>query len=38
MNFTIRNEKIEDNLKDRKKDRKNKGIELVDEENQNNNS
>ena len=36
MNFTIRNEKIEDNLADRKKDRKNKGIELVEEEIQNN--
>ena len=34
MNFTIRNEKIEDNLPGAKKERKNKGIELVDEENQ----
>ena len=34
MNFTIRNEKIEDNLPRSKKERKNKGIELVDEENQ----
>ena len=33
MNFS-RNEKIEDNLPGSKKERKNKGIELVDEENQ----
>ena len=36
MNFSIRNEKNEDNLPENKKERKNKGIELVEEENQNN--
>ena len=35
MNFS-RNEKIEDNLPENKNERKNKGIELVEEENQNN--
>ena len=36
MNFSIRNEKIEDNIPENKNERKNKGIELVEEENQNN--
>ena len=36
MNFSIRNEKNEDNPQENKKERKNKGIELVEEENQNN--
>ena len=36
MNFSIRNEKNEDNLPENKKETKNKGIELVEEENQNN--
>ena len=36
MNFTMRNEKNEDNLHENKVERKNKGIELVEEENQNN--
>mgnify|MGYP003571459661 FL=1 len=36
MNFSIRNEKIEDNSPENKKERKKKGIELVEEENQNN--
>ena len=35
MNFSIRNEKIEDNSPENKKERKKKGIELVEEENQN---
>ena len=36
MNFTIRNEKNDDNLNENKNERKHKGIELVEEENQNN--
>jgi len=36
MNFTIRNEKNEDNLQENKAERKNKRMELVEEENQNN--
>ena len=36
MNFSIRNEKIEDNSPENKKERKKKAIELVEEENQNN--
>ena len=35
-NFSIRKEKIEDNIPENKNERKNKGIELVEEENQNN--
>jgi hypothetical protein len=36
MNFSVRNEKIEENIPENKNERKNKGIELVEEENQNN--
>ena len=36
MNFTMRNEKNEDNLQENKAERKNKRMELVEEENQNN--
>ena len=36
MNFSIRNEKIEGDIPENKNERKNKGIELVEEENQNN--
>ena len=36
MNFTMKNDKNEDNLQENKVENKNKGIELVEEENQNN--
>jgi len=36
MNFTMKNDKNDDNLQENKVENKNKGIELVEEENQNN--